>query len=47
MTDVPRLTVLGSASPYPRAGNPCSGYLAEGGGAEYAVPGRTFEVAKS
>ncbi|MFJ4272041.1 MBL fold metallo-hydrolase [Streptomyces coelicoflavus] len=33
MTDVLRLTVLGSASPYPRAGNPCSGYLVEGGGA--------------
>lgn len=32
MTDVLRLTVLGSASPYPRAGNPCSGYLVEGGG---------------
>ncbi|CAB45464.1 MULTISPECIES: MBL fold metallo-hydrolase [Streptomyces] len=27
-----RFTVLGSASPYPRAGNPCSGYLVEGGG---------------
>ncbi|MET9951628.1 MBL fold metallo-hydrolase [Streptomyces sp. NPDC006339] len=27
-----RLTVLGSATPYPAAGNPCSGYLLEGGG---------------
>ncbi|MEV5970996.1 MBL fold metallo-hydrolase [Streptomyces sp. NPDC051921] len=26
-----RLTVLGSATPYPAAGNPCSGYLLEGG----------------
>ncbi|AXL89413.1 MBL fold metallo-hydrolase [Streptomyces sp. CB09001] len=32
MTDDLRFTVLGSASPYPRAGNPCSGYLVEGGG---------------
>ncbi|MYS76726.1 MBL fold metallo-hydrolase, partial [Streptomyces sp. SID5926] len=30
MTDDLRFTVLGSASPYPRAGNPCSGYLVEG-----------------
>lgn len=30
--DVLRLTVLGSATPYPRPGNPCSGYLVEGGG---------------
>ncbi|MCX3060840.1 MBL fold metallo-hydrolase [Streptomyces beihaiensis] len=27
-----RLTVLGSATPCPAAGNPCSGYLVEGGG---------------
>ncbi|WP_372345358.1 MBL fold metallo-hydrolase [Streptomyces sp. KL116D] len=27
-----RLTVLGSATPYPEAGNPCSGYLVSGGG---------------
>ncbi|MFF3320475.1 MBL fold metallo-hydrolase [Streptomyces sp. NPDC003035] len=27
-----RITVLGSATPYPRPGNPCSGYLVEGGG---------------
>ncbi|WAL63901.1 MBL fold metallo-hydrolase [Amycolatopsis cynarae] len=33
MTDPLRLTVLGSATPYPEAGNPCSGYLVEGGGA--------------
>ncbi|MFF9910685.1 MBL fold metallo-hydrolase [Streptomyces sp. NPDC013457] len=28
----PRITVLGSATPYPRPGNSCSGYLVEGGG---------------
>ncbi|MGC0312938.1 MBL fold metallo-hydrolase [Kitasatospora acidiphila] len=27
-----RLTVLGSATPYPSADNPCSGYLVSGGG---------------
>lgn len=27
-----RLTVLGSATPYPRADNPCSGYLVSAGG---------------
>ncbi|MGW0463884.1 MBL fold metallo-hydrolase [Streptomyces sp. NPDC003027] len=27
-----RITVLGSATPYPQVGNPCSGYLLEGGG---------------
>ncbi|MDG9726292.1 MBL fold metallo-hydrolase [Streptomyces sp. DH41] len=32
MTDDLRCTVLGSASPYPQAGNPCSGYLVEGAG---------------
>ncbi|MFD8569961.1 MBL fold metallo-hydrolase [Streptomyces sp. NPDC059639] len=32
-----RLTVLGSATPYPEAGNPCSGYLVEGGGARLWV----------
>ncbi|AWZ04957.1 MULTISPECIES: MBL fold metallo-hydrolase [unclassified Streptomyces] len=31
--DLLRLTVLGSATPYPAADNPCSGYLVEGGGA--------------
>ncbi|MFE5482370.1 MBL fold metallo-hydrolase [Streptomyces sp. NPDC056527] len=29
--DALRITVLGSATPYPRPGNPCSGYLVEGG----------------
>ncbi|MFE5977031.1 MBL fold metallo-hydrolase [Streptomyces sp. NPDC056460] len=34
MFDVPlRVTVLGSATPFPRPGNACSGYLVEGGGA--------------
>ncbi|MYW64053.1 MBL fold metallo-hydrolase [Streptomyces sp. SID8379] len=32
-----RLTVLGSATPYPAAGNPCSGYLVSGGGARVWV----------
>ncbi|WP_329121049.1 MBL fold metallo-hydrolase [Streptomyces sp. NBC_01353] len=30
--DALRITVLGSATPCPRPGNPCSGYLVEGGG---------------
>ncbi|MCP2336345.1 MBL fold metallo-hydrolase [Actinomadura rupiterrae] len=29
--DTPRLTVLGSATPYPDPGNPCSGYLLTAG----------------
>ncbi|WP_026404273.1 MBL fold metallo-hydrolase [Actinomadura rifamycini] len=32
-----RLTVLGSATPYPSADNPCSGYLVSGGGARVWV----------
>jgi len=32
-----RLTVLGTASPHPRPGRPCSGYLLRGGGAEVWV----------
>ncbi|MFE1229795.1 MBL fold metallo-hydrolase [Streptomyces sp. NPDC058745] len=35
--DALRITVLGSATPYPRPGNPCSGYLVEGGGARVWV----------
>ncbi|MFI5765890.1 MBL fold metallo-hydrolase [Streptomyces sp. NPDC051563] len=35
--DLLRLTVLGSATPYPSAGNPCSGHLLEGGGARVWV----------
>ncbi|WP_327308298.1 MBL fold metallo-hydrolase [Streptomyces sp. NBC_01298] len=35
--DLLRLTVLGSATPYPAADNPCSGYLLEGGGARVWV----------
>ncbi|MFF2773965.1 MBL fold metallo-hydrolase [Streptomyces sp. NPDC058052] len=30
--DALRITVLGSATPFPRPGNACSGYLVEGGG---------------
>ncbi|WP_329278322.1 MBL fold metallo-hydrolase [Streptomyces sp. NBC_00691] len=38
MFDAPlRITVLGSATPYPRPGNACSGYLVEGGGARVWV----------
>ncbi|WP_282696618.1 MBL fold metallo-hydrolase [Streptomyces sp. CC208A] len=32
-----RITVLGSATPFPRPGNACSGYLVEGGGARVWV----------
>ncbi|MEU4267070.1 MBL fold metallo-hydrolase [Streptomyces sp. NPDC026092] len=32
MTEELRLTVLGSATPYPRVDNPCSGYLVSSGG---------------
>ncbi|MFE5913588.1 MBL fold metallo-hydrolase [Streptomyces wedmorensis] len=31
-SDALRITVLGSATPFPRPGNACSGYLVEGGG---------------
>ncbi|MGW0116903.1 MBL fold metallo-hydrolase [Streptomyces sp. NPDC003327] len=32
VSDALRITVLGSATPFPRPGNACSGYLVEGGG---------------
>ncbi|MEV0181508.1 MBL fold metallo-hydrolase [Streptomyces sp. NPDC050625] len=41
------LTVLGTASPYPQPGRPCSGYLLRGGGAEVWVdagPGTFAEL---
>ncbi|NUR04428.1 MAG: MBL fold metallo-hydrolase [Streptomyces sp.] len=41
------LTVLGTASPHPRPGHPCSGYLLRGGGAEVWVdagPGTFAEL---
>ncbi|MER5434567.1 MBL fold metallo-hydrolase [Streptomyces sp. NPDC002588] len=41
------LTVLGTASPYPRPGRPCSGYLLRGAGAEMWVdagPGTFAEL---
>ncbi|MFD4986791.1 MBL fold metallo-hydrolase [Streptomyces sp. NPDC058374] len=42
MSDDPlRLTVLGSATPYPSADNPCSGYLVSGGGARIWVDAGT------
>ncbi|GAB7182969.1 MBL fold metallo-hydrolase [Kitasatospora sp. Ki12] len=36
-----RLAVLGSATPYPSADNPCSGYLVSGGGARVWVDAGT------
>ncbi|WP_030259839.1 MULTISPECIES: MBL fold metallo-hydrolase [Streptomyces] len=42
MFDEPlRLAVLGSATPYPSADNPCSGYLVSGGGARVWVDAGT------
>ncbi|WP_405878971.1 MBL fold metallo-hydrolase [Streptomyces sp. NBC_01136] len=41
------LTILGTASPHPRPGRPCSGYLLRGGGAEVWVdagPGTFAEL---
>ncbi|MFF5141161.1 MBL fold metallo-hydrolase [Streptomyces sp. NPDC013157] len=40
------LTVLGTASPYPRPGRPCSGYLVRGGGAEVWVDAGTGTFAE-
>ncbi|MFF0275156.1 MBL fold metallo-hydrolase [Streptomyces sp. NPDC004330] len=41
-----RLTVLGSATPYPRPGNACSGYLVEGGGVRVWVDAGTGTLAE-
>ncbi|RKT17758.1 ribonuclease BN (tRNA processing enzyme) [Streptomyces sp. 1114.5] len=42
MSDEPlQLAVLGSATPYPSADNPCSGYLVSGGGARVWVDAGT------
>ncbi|MFB8405073.1 MBL fold metallo-hydrolase [Streptomyces sp. NPDC055912] len=47
MFDVPlRVTVLGSATPFPRPGNACSGYLVEGGGARVWVDAGTGTLAE-
>ncbi|MER6222976.1 MBL fold metallo-hydrolase [Streptomyces sp900105755] len=40
------LTVLGTATPYPRPGRPCSGYLVRGGGAEVWVDAGTGTFAE-
>ncbi|MER5712082.1 MBL fold metallo-hydrolase [Streptomyces sp. NPDC002122] len=44
--DVLRITVLGSATPFPRPGNPCSGYLVEGGGVRVWVDAGTGTLAE-
>ncbi|MFF9064809.1 MBL fold metallo-hydrolase [Streptomyces sp. NPDC014891] len=41
-----RLTVLGSATPFPRPGNACSGYLVEGGGVRVWVDAGTGTLAE-
>ncbi|MEU1866812.1 MBL fold metallo-hydrolase [Streptomyces gardneri] len=45
-SDVLRITVLGSATPYPRPGNPCSGHLVEGGGVRVWVDAGTGTLAE-
>ncbi|TDC62085.1 MBL fold metallo-hydrolase [Actinomadura sp. GC306] len=40
------LTVLGSATPYPSVGNPCSGYLVSGAGARVWVDAGTGTLAE-
>ncbi|MFD0275438.1 MBL fold metallo-hydrolase [Kitasatospora sp. NPDC127111] len=46
MDDPLRLTVLGSATPYPAVDNPCSGYLLTGGGARIWVDAGTGTLAQ-
>ncbi|MFJ5935482.1 MBL fold metallo-hydrolase [Streptomyces sp. NPDC093071] len=46
VSDVLRCTVLGSATPYPRPGNACSGFLVEGGGARVWVDAGTGTLAE-
>ncbi|MFI8516780.1 MBL fold metallo-hydrolase [Streptomyces sp. NPDC085481] len=41
-----RITVLGSATPYPRPGNACSGYLLRGGGVRVWVDAGTGTLAE-
>ncbi|MFJ7954915.1 MBL fold metallo-hydrolase [Streptomyces sp. NPDC096319] len=41
-----RITVLGSATPFPRPGNPCSGHLVEGGGVRLWVDAGTGTLAE-
>ncbi|MFF3770513.1 MBL fold metallo-hydrolase [Streptomyces sp. NPDC002232] len=44
--DALRITVLGSATPFPRPGNACSGYLVEGGGVRLWVDAGTGTLAE-
>lgn len=44
--DLLRLTVLGSATPYPAVDNPCSGYLVSGGGTRVWVDAGTGTLAR-
>ncbi|MFC9591573.1 MBL fold metallo-hydrolase [Streptomyces sp. NPDC056944] len=44
--DLLRITVLGSATPFPRPGNACSGYLVEGGGVRLWVDAGTGTLAE-
>lgn len=46
VSDVLRITVLGSATPFPRPGNPCSGHLVEGGGVRVWVDAGTGTLAE-
>ncbi|MFS1299953.1 MBL fold metallo-hydrolase [Streptosporangium longisporum] len=46
MSDDLRLTVLGSATPYPDVDNPCSGYLVSGGGARVWMDAGTGTLAR-
>ncbi|WP_411069605.1 MBL fold metallo-hydrolase [Streptomyces sp. cmx-4-25] len=45
-SDSLRVTVLGSATPYPRPDNACSGYLVEGGGTRVWVDAGTGTLAE-
>ncbi|MGW7346026.1 MBL fold metallo-hydrolase [Streptomyces sp. NPDC054854] len=45
-SDLLRLTVLGSATPYPSVDNPCSGYLVSGGDARLWVDAGTGTLAQ-
>ncbi|MEU3743649.1 MULTISPECIES: MBL fold metallo-hydrolase [Streptomyces] len=45
-SDVFRVVVLGSATPFPRPGNPCSGHLVEGGGVRVWVDAGTGTLAE-
>ncbi|MFG3035787.1 MBL fold metallo-hydrolase [Streptomyces sp. NPDC048330] len=44
--DTLRITVLGSATPFPRPGNACSGHLVEGGGVRVWVDAGTGTLAE-